>query len=414
MPSYVPPKNGVAYITYVTLVSQANTKIMQTTPTLAAGDVKVSIDGGALADLATLPTVTPAGGRRVKVSLSAGEMSGDNIGVLFSDAAGSEWCDLYLNIQTSARGIDDLATATNLATANTNIDTLIASITSVGAMADAVWDEAVSGHLSSGTVGAALNAAGSAGDPWTTALPGAYGAGSAGKIIGDNINQTISSLPSAATIAAAVWASGTRTLTSFGTLIADIWAAVTRTLTSGGGASAADVWTYGTRTITSGGGGATPAEIWTYGNRILTQTAAQVQEAVSGSNLAMVSAVSFEALLTGFAINPAWNKCYFTVKSVSHLSSADTDSVLQIVVTNGGDAEDGLLYLNGEAGTAGDASLVVDDDAGTVEIIITDDATADIPAAIYRYDIKLLMDDDSSVLLTTGQVTVTKTPTGTV
>jgi hypothetical protein len=61
------------------------------------------------------------------------------------------------------------------------------------AIADAVWDEVLSGHLTSGTTGAGLNAAGSAGDPWSTALPGAYGAGTAGKIIGDNINATISS-----------------------------------------------------------------------------------------------------------------------------------------------------------------------------------------------------------------------------
>jgi len=39
-----------------------------------------------------------------------------------------------------------------------------------------------------------LDAAGSAGDPWTTALPGAYGAGTAGKIIGDNINAPIATV----------------------------------------------------------------------------------------------------------------------------------------------------------------------------------------------------------------------------
>lgn len=56
-----------------------------------------------------------------------------------------------------------------------------------------VWDDVLAEHLGSGSTGAALNAAGSAGDPWNTALPGAYGAGTAGKIVGDNINATISS-----------------------------------------------------------------------------------------------------------------------------------------------------------------------------------------------------------------------------
>jgi len=39
-----------------------------------------------------------------------------------------------------------------------------------------------------------LDGAASAGDPWTTALPGAYGAGTAGKIIGDNINAPLSTI----------------------------------------------------------------------------------------------------------------------------------------------------------------------------------------------------------------------------
>lgn len=128
MPSYVPAKNGSAFIFYVSLVDQSNTKLFKSSPTLAAGDVKVSIDGGALADLATLPTVTPAAGRRVKVSLSGAEMTGDNIGVLFSDASGAEWCDLFVNIQTSARQIDDLASQASVNTVDDFLDTEIADI----------------------------------------------------------------------------------------------------------------------------------------------------------------------------------------------------------------------------------------------------------------------------------------------
>jgi hypothetical protein len=58
-------------------------------------------------------------------------------------------------------------------------------------IADAVWDEAISGHLGAGTTGNALNAAGSAGDPWATALPGAYGAGTAGLLLGTTIPNAI-------------------------------------------------------------------------------------------------------------------------------------------------------------------------------------------------------------------------------
>lgn len=69
-----------------------------------------------------------------------------------------------------------------------------ATAPSAASIADAVWEEAIADH--SGTVGStaeALGAAGSAGDPWTTALPGSYGAGQAGKIVGDNLNATVSS-----------------------------------------------------------------------------------------------------------------------------------------------------------------------------------------------------------------------------
>lgn len=55
--------------------------------------------------------------------------------------------------------------------------------TFLSALADAVWDEQISGHLTAGSVGNALNAAGAAGDPWSTALPGAYVAGQAGHIL---------------------------------------------------------------------------------------------------------------------------------------------------------------------------------------------------------------------------------------
>ena len=75
------------------------------------------------------------------------------------------------------------------------------SAPSAADIADAVWEEALSDHSgTSGSTAEALNAAGAAGDPWTTVLPGAYGAGSAGKIIGDNINATISSRATQASV----------------------------------------------------------------------------------------------------------------------------------------------------------------------------------------------------------------------
>ncbi len=62
MATYHSPKRATAYKFYVGLVDQSNTKLLKANPTLAAGDVKVSKDGGAFANLTTLPSANPASG----------------------------------------------------------------------------------------------------------------------------------------------------------------------------------------------------------------------------------------------------------------------------------------------------------------------------------------------------------------
>lgn len=141
--------------------------------------------------------------------------------------------------------------------ASADLDTQLGALPTAAENADAVWEEAIDDH--SGTAGSTaeqLAAAGAAGDPWATALPGAYSSGQAGHIVGTNLNATVSSRASqtsvdtidgivdsilddtgtsgvvvasiannavtAAAVAAdagteiatAVWASGTRTLTA--------------------------------------------------------------------------------------------------------------------------------------------------------------------------------------------------------
>lgn len=109
MANYPFPVKNTAYIFYVGLIDQSNTKVLKANPTLASGDFQVSIDGGAFANLGTLPTVTPAAGTSVKVTMASGEMNGDNIVIACIDAAGAQWCDQFINIQTATRGLDDLA-----------------------------------------------------------------------------------------------------------------------------------------------------------------------------------------------------------------------------------------------------------------------------------------------------------------
>jgi len=87
-----------------------------------------------------------------------------------------------------------IATVTNAVTVGTNNDktgySLVTAPPTAATIADAVWDETIGDHLTGGSTGAALNAAGSAGDPWTTTLPGSYTGSQAGKILADILVDT--------------------------------------------------------------------------------------------------------------------------------------------------------------------------------------------------------------------------------
>jgi hypothetical protein len=228
MATYFPPKKNTAFRFFVTLVSQANTKVFQTNPTFASGDVKVSTDGAAFANLTTLPVVTPSGGKGVQVDLSASEMNGDNILIVFSDAAGAEWADVSINLQTTVRQIDDLAyptvsgrsldvtatgaagidwanvenptTSLNLSGTNIDVDQVVASVSGAVGSVATVSDK--TGYsLSAGGIQAIW-------DALTSALTTV---GSVGKLLVDNINTTISSRLASASYTAPLDAAGTRT-----------------------------------------------------------------------------------------------------------------------------------------------------------------------------------------------------------
>lgn len=91
-------------------------------------------------------------------------------------------------------------------------------------VADAVWDELLADHTDAGSGGAALAAAGAAGDPWTTELPGSYGSGTAGEIIGTTLLRLASevdgvSIENLLTVALAILAGKTSYTSATRTLI---------------------------------------------------------------------------------------------------------------------------------------------------------------------------------------------------
>lgn len=95
------PISGEAFTFTISLLSQSTGQILSS-PTLATGDVKVSTDGGALTNLATLPAVTPASSGIVEVNLTSAEVGNDHFTVAFVDAAGAEWKTTYYHEVISA------------------------------------------------------------------------------------------------------------------------------------------------------------------------------------------------------------------------------------------------------------------------------------------------------------------------
>ncbi len=87
------------------------------------------------------------------------------------------------------------------------------------------------------------------------------------------------------------------------------------------------------------------------------------------------------------------------------MDADDGEAVFQLVEGEG----EGVVVLNGEVtGFAADgATLVVTDEAeGELTIAILDAMTGLLPAGDYQYDIKMLMDDGTSLVREAGRVKI--------
>ena len=87
------PIRATQYQFYLTLVDASDPSKFLIDPTISAGDFQVSTDGGALANLDTVPTVSPAGSSNVLVTLSAAEMTGEKLTIQGIDTA-AQWEDI--------------------------------------------------------------------------------------------------------------------------------------------------------------------------------------------------------------------------------------------------------------------------------------------------------------------------------
>lgn len=99
---YNPPKKNEDFLIRIALEDMAVPGSFKSSPTIAAGDFKVDIDGGGFNNLGTLPSVSPAASVAVLITLSADEMNGDVITVKGVDqTATKEWADFFLSIPTT-------------------------------------------------------------------------------------------------------------------------------------------------------------------------------------------------------------------------------------------------------------------------------------------------------------------------
>lgn len=206
--------------TLETLSDQLDAKASQTSVDDLPTNAELATALGTADDAILAVLGTPAGAS-LAADIAAIEAQTDDIGVAGAGLTAVPWNAAWdAEVQseaTDALNAYDPPTHAELVSEINDVQADIAALTipTAADVADAVWEETLADH--SGTAGSTaeqLAAAGAAGDPWATSLPGAYGAGTAGKIIGDNINATISSRlatsgytapPSVGAIADQVW-----------------------------------------------------------------------------------------------------------------------------------------------------------------------------------------------------------------
>lgn len=150
---------GTAWTLHGYQLVDRSTGQYRNTPTLASGDFKIEKDGGTAANLATLPTVSPAGGSSISIALSATEMQCKQAVIRMVDAAGAEWNDDCIHIFTVGDPSAYMQYDPFLPTVGLNSASLTAIVTQVWAALRA--DHAIPGSFGEGAASVQGNVTGS-------------------------------------------------------------------------------------------------------------------------------------------------------------------------------------------------------------------------------------------------------------
>jgi len=223
------PVVGQTYTIGFKVVSVADTDNFQVNPTIAAGDFQISINGAAYENLDNLPTVTPAGGRRIQVVISAAETTaagdGGEIDINGTDGAGDEWQSTGATLRVYAADVPTMATTM----AADLVSILGTALTETAGQIAAAFKKFFDKAAPTGTVNSLPDAV--AGASGGVAIVGSVMGKSpatlaAGDVTG-NLPADVKAYTVQPTVTGATLAAGERT-----TLYAGIWSYATRTLTS--------------------------------------------------------------------------------------------------------------------------------------------------------------------------------------
>lgn len=447
MASSLPPVKGAAFSFETALVSTADTDIFKAGPTLAAGDVKVIKDGTYDDNIDSLPTAVTSCTNVITVALSATEMNADRVTVVFHDASGDEWQDTLVTIYTAAQTLDttdgiadDIKATVNhadygnakLVRSTTPANTLDVSATGEAGLDFANIKDATGAHTLTNitvpvvtTVGTTTNLtnlpAAAALEATLTDLKGAGYTNTTDTL--EKIRDAIpAAAPSAADVADAVWDEAVADHAGVGSTGEALAGATAPTA-----AAVADaVWDEMSTGHTDAGKAG--QQLWTDIDAIKAKAdlldvtgTPTVVSLVDGGDLTVIAGATFDPpTITGQTIPATWTTGYFTVKArketTGNYPAADATALIQIKVSNPAAAGDGLLYLNAAAASsAALGSLALDATAGTVTIVLADDATVLLAKKSgYYWDIKTLNTGGTSDVVCSGTLDVVLTPTKTV
>lgn len=126
-----------------------------------------------------------------------------------------------------------------------------------------------------------------------------------------------------------------------------------------------------------------------------------VTAAISGSTITILRGDSLSVAIAGLGDISTRSKLWFTAKQDT--GDADTSAIIQLEET------DGLVRLNGAAGTAVLGEITVtDEDAGDITITLDETATDDLtPRRNMSYDVQVLTATGTVTTLTSGTLHVT-------